>query len=379
MDHGALRNPYAPGAGQRPPELAGRDRELDSLRRGAGSGSPAVVPSATPGPHRPTRRRQDRAAELAAVAGHRRRLCGAPGRSRAGRDQSLRRPLAGALLMAVRELAPRHRDAGPRRRLPRRCSRRSRCASARRNAKLRDRWQPGIDVPARDGPGRHRRHRGRPGRAVHRRRRGGHATSASASRCSSTRWRTSARDDLSALCAACHELSQQRPAAGVRAPDCRTCPAVAVGVASPTRATVPVRAHRPARPRGRRPRALVAPASDEGVSYEPGRAGPCSTAATEGYPYFVQAYGKVTGTTPRADPDHRRRRPHGRARGPGRTGGRLLGSATERATPAEREYLRAMAALSDDTHGVVPTSDVATYLGRKPSSLSPARGSRSKA
>ena len=26
-----VRNPYAPGAGQRPPELAGRDRELDAL------------------------------------------------------------------------------------------------------------------------------------------------------------------------------------------------------------------------------------------------------------------------------------------------------------------------------------------------------------
>ena len=26
-----VRNPYAPGAGQRPPELAGRDRELDAF------------------------------------------------------------------------------------------------------------------------------------------------------------------------------------------------------------------------------------------------------------------------------------------------------------------------------------------------------------
>ncbi|MDT7589449.1 MAG: hypothetical protein QOE32_6999, partial [Pseudonocardiales bacterium] len=26
-----VRNPFAPGAGQRPPELAGRDRELDAF------------------------------------------------------------------------------------------------------------------------------------------------------------------------------------------------------------------------------------------------------------------------------------------------------------------------------------------------------------
>ena len=28
-----IRNPYAPGAGQRPPELAGRDRELRASSR----------------------------------------------------------------------------------------------------------------------------------------------------------------------------------------------------------------------------------------------------------------------------------------------------------------------------------------------------------
>ena len=29
-----IRNPYAPGAGQRPPELAGRDEQLDALWAG---------------------------------------------------------------------------------------------------------------------------------------------------------------------------------------------------------------------------------------------------------------------------------------------------------------------------------------------------------
>src|SRR5215472_7153543 len=67
-----VRNPYAPGAGQRPPELAGRDREIRQfevvLERLSGTGKLEARP-----------------------------------------DQSIRRPVAGALHMAVRELAPRHR------------------------------------------------------------------------------------------------------------------------------------------------------------------------------------------------------------------------------------------------------------------------------
>jgi hypothetical protein len=60
----------------------------------------------------------------------------------------------------------------------------------------------------------------------------------------------------------------------------------------------------------------------------------------------------------------------------------FFGSRYERATPGEREYLRAMAdaasALSDsgellDEIESVPTADVAGVLGKKPQSLSPAR------
>ena len=50
----------------------------------------------------------------------------------------------------------------------------------------------------------------------------------------------------------------------------------------------------------------------------------------------------------------------------------FFGSRYERATPAEREYMRAMAMLGDDP---VPTAQVAEELGRKPSSVSPARDS----
>ena len=54
----------------------------------------------------------------------------------------------------------------------------------------------------------------------------------------------------------------------------------------------------------------------------------------------------------------------------------FFGSRFDRATPGEREYLRAMADVAvglGDATDAVPTADVAAHLGRKPQSLSPAR------
>ena len=53
----------------------------------------------------------------------------------------------------------------------------------------------------------------------------------------------------------------------------------------------------------------------------------------------------------------------------------FFGSRYERATPAEREYLRAMAELTGGKDLPTGTADLAAHLGRKPSSLSPARDS----
>jgi hypothetical protein len=52
----------------------------------------------------------------------------------------------------------------------------------------------------------------------------------------------------------------------------------------------------------------------------------------------------------------------------------FFGSRYERATPAEREYLRAMAEAGESA-GEVATSAVAATLGRNPQALSPARDS----
>src|SRR6476469_9386451 len=101
-----VRNPYAPGAGQRPPELAGRDREVAQFE--------VVL-------ERIARRRPERSIVLTGLRGvgktvllntfrsmAMQRLWGT-GKIDARPEQSIRRPVASALHMAVRELAPRHR------------------------------------------------------------------------------------------------------------------------------------------------------------------------------------------------------------------------------------------------------------------------------
>jgi hypothetical protein len=52
----------------------------------------------------------------------------------------------------------------------------------------------------------------------------------------------------------------------------------------------------------------------------------------------------------------------------------FFGARYDRATPAERDYMTAMADLGEGTDGLaVSTADVGKLLGRKPQSLSPAR------
>ncbi len=95
---------------------------------------------------------------------------------------------------------------------------------------------------------------------------------------------------------------------------------------------------------------------------------------TDGYPYFVQAYGKATWdsalTSPIQPSDVRQAAPEAEAE----LAVGFFGARYDRATPAERDYMRAMADLGvrhDD--GAVTTADIARALARRPQSLSPAR------
>ncbi|MGI9084862.1 MAG: ATP-binding protein [Aeromicrobium sp.] len=365
-----IRNPYAPGAGQRPPELAGRDEQLRAFE--------VVLERVAKG--RPERsliltglRGVGKTVLLNALRSSAVRAGWGTGKLEARPDQPLRRPLSSALHTAVRELGhPQaddvthvlgviksfaQRDTGP-------------------DAKLRERWNPGIDAPA---------VRGRADSGdieidlvellgdV-----GGLAADLGKGvAVFIDEMQDLGPDDVSAMCAACHEISQA------------SLPVIVVGAGLPHLPAVlsasksySERLFRYQRidrlDRTAADHALAAPAKEEGAEFTPEALDAMFT-ATGGYPYFIQAYGKeVWELAPRspvtaddvavAAPAARNELAVG-----------FFGSRYDRATPGEREYLRAMADAAeqhphaDPAADSVPTAAVAEVLGRKPQSLSPAR------
>jgi AAA ATPase domain len=357
-----VRNPYAPGAGQRPPELAGRDKEIAQFE--------VVL-------ERVARGRPERSMVLTGLRGVGKtvllnafrsmaiqRLWGT-GKLEARPDQSIRRPIGAALHMAVRELAPRHRA-------PDRIDEflgilkayLSKDPKAVKGAPLN---HLGIDVPT---------VRGRADSGdleIDLTELLADAASVAADLgVGIALFIDEMQDvpamDISALCAACHELSQSGG------------PLIVVGAGLPHLPSV-LSASKSYSERlfryvsiDRLDReaadvALIAPARREGADFSQAALDALYVAA-DGYPYFVQAYGKVTwdvaATSPVTPSDVAMAAPLAASE----LALGFFGSRYDRATPAEREYMRAMALLGDEP---VPTAQVADELGRKPSSVSPAR------
>ena len=369
-----VRNPYAPGAGQRPPELAGRDAELSAfdvvLERVARS--------------RPERsivltglRGVGKTVLLNAMRGAAVRRGWGTGKLEARPDQPLRHPLAAALHLAVRELAgPNRAEADAVLGVLKAFAQREPRSPSGKAPKLRDRWQPGIDVPATTG----RADSGDididlvelfadiGGLAAD----GGHGVAVFIDEMQDLM-----PEDVSALCAACHEISQQG------------LPLVVVGAGLPHLPAVlsasksySERLFRFSRIDRLDPASAAAalrlPAREEGADFDDAALG-AMYEATGGYPYFVQAYGKtvwdVAPRSPITVADVAVAAPEAEAE----LAIGFFGSRYERATPAEREYLRAMAelgALTGSAEGGddgVATAAVAESVGRPPQSLSPAR------
>jgi hypothetical protein len=306
------------------------------------------------------------------------------GKLEARPDTSLRRPLSAALHLAVRELGGPPRSEvdhvlGVLKSFALKVDGAAAGGSGGRAgtgaSRLRDRWQPGIDAPA------------VPGRAdsgdieidlvellgdV-----GGLAADAARGvAVFIDEMQDLEPADLSALCAAVHEISQTG------------LPFVVVGAGLPHLPAVlsasksySERLFRYSRidrlDAAAAERALRTPAKDEDADFTE-EALQALYEATAGYPYFVQAYGKavwdVAPRSPITPDDVRVAAPEAEAE----LAVGFFGSRYERATPAEREYLRAMADLgvaaeADPADGAVPTAAIATMLKRKPQSLSPAR------
>jgi hypothetical protein len=363
-----VRNPYAPGAGQRPPELAGRDAELTAFdvaleRVERGRPERSLVLTGLRGVGKTVLLNALRSKALDRGWG--------TGKVEARPDTSLRRPLTGALHAAVRELSGRHRA-------PDRVSAVLATLKAfglrtnPRGGKLIERWTPAIDGPP------------------------------SAGRADSgdmeidllelltdvaglaadvgvgvalfiDEMQDLTPEDVSALCASCHELSQTG------------APLMVVGAGLPHLPSV-LSASKSYSERLFRyvridrldhagvERALLAPAEREGATWS-SDALKAMGATSGGYPYFVQAYGKAAWDhapgSPITSADVAVAAPEAEAE----LAVGFFGSRYERATPAERDYLRAMAGLTTELapDAAVSTTEVADVLGRKPSSLSPAR------
>jgi hypothetical protein len=374
-----VRNPYAPGAGQRPPELAGRDAQLASFdvvleRIARGRPQRSLVLTGLRGVGKTVLLNAMRSAAVKRAWG--------TGKLEARPDHRLRRPLAAALHLAVRELG--HSSGGGAEHVLGVLKSFASRADGDEPGRLRDRWQPGIEVAS------------VPGRAD-----SGDIeidlvellTDVAGLAADTNRGVAVFIDemqdlhpaDVSALCAAAHEISQTG------------LPLVVVGAGLP---------HLPAvlsasksyserlfsysridrLDRVACEQALRAPALDEGADFT-AEALDSLYAMTGGYPYFVQAYGKAAWDVAPASPisaeDTRMAAPEAESE----LAVGFFGARYERATPAEREYLRAMADLTADAVGTgagatpedaaaledVATSAVAELLGRKAQSLSPAR------
>src|SRR5437763_5478970 len=179
--------------------------------------------------------------------------------------------------------------------------------------------------------------------------------------------------DVSALCAACHRLSQTGAPLIVAGAGLPHLPAMLSASKSYSERLFRYQLS-DRQDRISADQALTSPADREGVEYEV-KALDALYEASGGCPYFVQAYGKATWDhaprSPITPGDVRVAAPEAETE----LAVGFFGSRYERATPAEREYMRTMAALADgdDMDTSVPTAEVARMLGRKPASLSPAR------
>jgi hypothetical protein len=281
----------------------------------------------------------------------------------------LRHPLAAALHLAIRELASPSKDE-ERHVLGVLKAFAQQVPPPTRRGKTGPRWQPGIDVPAVSG----RADSGDieidlvelltdvAGLA---------ADTGKGIAIFIDEMQDLLPDDVSALCASCHELSQ------------RGAPLVVVGAGLPHLPAVlsasksySERLFRYARidrlDRSAADAALRRPARDEDADFADA-ALDALYERTAGYPYFVQAYGKVAWDVAPASPITAADVAVAAPEAESELAVGFFGSRYERATPAEREYLRAMADVDSGPDDAVPTSAVADALGRNPQSLSPAR------
>src|SRR5688572_8088316 len=303
-----IRNPCAPGAGQRPPELAGRNEQLgqfDVVLERVANGRPerSLVLTGLRG--------VGKTVLLNALRGAAVRKGWGTGKLEARPGQGLRRPLSSALHQAVRELG--HRDE----------------ESVDHGRGLAESGDIEIDLvelftdlgglAADVGKG--------IGIFI-------------------DEMQDLGADDVSALCAACHELSQSGLPVIVVGAGLPHLPAVLSASKSYSERLFRYqRIDRLAREAA--DRALEAPAADEDAAFEPDALAAMYD-ATGGYPYFIQAYGKAVWDLAPRSPISAADVAVAAPEAESELAVGFFGSRYERATPGERDYLMAMADVAVD-------------------------------
>ncbi len=175
-------------------------------------------------------------------------------------------------------------------------------------------------------------------------------------------------EELSAVCRACHETGQ------------RSKPWFIIGCGLPNLPGALAAAESYAErlfeyrlidrlPEAAAHSALVNPAQVEGVEWEPDAAAHV-VAQSAGYPYFIQQFGQTTWNDAAASPITRADAERGVKVGFGQLDTGFFRARWDRATPGERDYLAAMATDGD---GPSSSGEVATRIGKKPASLGPTR------
>ena len=175
-------------------------------------------------------------------------------------------------------------------------------------------------------------------------------------------------EELAAICQTCHEAGQQNMPffvigaglpnlpgvlAGARAYAERLFRYVTIGALSPIEAAA----------------ALTRPAEQEGVEWTKEATAMVLDAAS-GYPYFLQEFGSAAWDTATDSPIDSEDAAEGIRVGKARLDDGFFRSRWERAAPAERDYMTAMA-VDGDAHS--QSGEVARRLGKLPTQLGPVR------
>ena len=177
-----------------------------------------------------------------------------------------------------------------------------------------------------------------------------------------------ALDELAAICQACHETVQ------------RNLPFFSIGAGLPNLPGLLAEAKSYSErlfnyvridrlPRADAIVALTAPAAEEDVQWDPA-AIELVLEASGGYPYFLQQFGQTSWNAAPGSPINNIDAEDGIRRGRELLDHGFFRARWERATHGEREYLAAMA---EDGEGPSATGELAQRLGKKPTSLGPVR------